>query len=233
MSDDFYNVGDMIIPKEDYRVPYITRGRLYKVTFSPQDEIPSIVDDDGDYLNAHVENFYLAHTSSPVFTHTTNTSGDFSVIQPEISVSRSETFTVVLRGQTHTLTREQAQKLSDELLSSLNEPFQIAEQADKSVPTEEVVIKHKLPFEVSDRYPELPEQIVEFRNEFGDFLVKRDLLDKYVSYSCNNDDSLDSEGYIDSAFDWYDTKEGLYFWGDTNMNWRDVVKRLRSEQEGE
>lgn len=170
----------------------------------------------------------------PVFTHTTNTSGDFSVIQPEISVSRSETFTVVLRGQTHTLTREQAQKLSDELLSSLNEPFQIAEQADKSVPTEEVVIKHKLPFEVSDRYPELPEQIVEFRNEFGDFLVKRDLLAKYVSYFHNEDDTpFDSKQYILGAFDWYDTKEGHSFWSSMNKEWRDVVKRLQLEQEGE
>lgn len=170
----------------------------------------------------------------PVFTHTTNTSGDFSVIQPEISVSRSETFTVVLRGQTHTLTREQAQKLSDELLSSLNEPFQIAEQADKSVPTEEIVIKHKLPFEVSDRYPELPEQIVEFRNEFGDFLVKRDSLAEYVSYSSGEiEDNVRLENYISRAFSWSNAKKDYLFWSSTNSDWRDVVKRLQSEQEGE
>lgn len=205
-----FKVGDKVKLDSD-TYGFIIRNKPYDVFKNHYGKL-SIFDEDGDELGVD---------------------DDFELVGNEISVSRSETFNVTFQGDTHTLTREEAQKLSNELLSSLNEPFQAMEQIDKSVPTEEVVIKSKLPFETGDRYPELPKQIVEFRNEFGDFLQKEDLLAEYIFYFNSKISEVLASHYMSDAFTWSRTRENFDFWDKIDDKWLIILKKLQSDQEGE
>lgn len=212
---EYFNVGDMVIPKEDYRVRYITRDRLYKVATSPHDGIPSVVDDDGDYVNARVENFDLAYVPAP----------SVESLPKEISVTHSESFTVAVQGHTLTFTREEAIELLDKLSGALK-----VASVDKSVPVEEVKIKKPLGVNIGDRYPELPAEIVEFRNEFGDFLQKEKLLAEYVeNYDIRRMsmfENLEPIRYIHSTFTWTNTGRGSNFWSKIDNRWVNKVEEL-------
>ncbi len=203
MSNDFYKVGDKVIVK-DYHIGYShIKGKVYEVIADPEGEVPTvIIDEDDDYRSALKSSYD---------------------IYQEVSVTRSESFVVSVQGNTLTLTREEANELLDKLSGTLK-----VEPVDKSVPVAEVKIKKPLGVNVGDRYPELPAEIVEFRNEFGDFLQKDMLLAEYVK---NYDKEyvvvkIKPHSYIHSAFRWSNSDKGDDFWDKVDIRWRYKLREL-------
>lgn len=231
----YYNVGDKITPKKELPWGQYLIGKVYEVVIDFDDNSPSIIDEQGIYLFAHKKYFDLVEAAQVTdeslkngmnFIHTTDTSGPFTVTQPEISVTRSESFSVAVQGQTLTLTREEAQKLSDKLLEALELKVEVLKGDVK----EGFKVKEESFLKVGDNYPELPAEITEFRNEFGDFLQKEGVLAEYVENSRMgyNIPIEKSQHYINCAFTWWKTKQGNDFWDNLFDKWDDKLEELRN-----
>lgn len=204
---EFYKTFDKVIAKCHHVGNSHIKGKVYEVITDPEGEVPTvIVDEDGDYRSALKSRYD---------------------IYQEVSVTHSESFTVAAQGHTLTFTREEATELLDKLSGTLK-----VASVDKSVPVAEVKIKKPLGVNVGDRYPELPAEIVEFRNEFGDFLQKEKLLAEYVeNYDIRRMsmfENLEPIRYIHSTFTWANTGRGSNFWSKIDDEWIDKLRELQN-----
>ena len=208
---EYYNVGDRVTPKKDHVNEYWFKGKVYEVVVDPEDGSHCIIDELGDYLYVRKSDFNLVEAAQ--------------VVPTEISVTRSESFFVAVQGHTLTLTREEAQKLLDKLSGALKCVFE-----DESVPSADIVIKEPLGVKIGDRYPELPAEITEFRNEFGDFLREEGVLAEYVENSRmgHHIPIRKSDDYISCAFTWRNTKQDDDFWNKLDNKWYNKLNELRN-----